>query len=189
MSKSEQDRVDTAKVEVLGPMTPPRPPLQDRHATSKRSAKAPDHLGGLTAKQEAFAMAIVQGHSQADAYRMAYDCTNMQDSSIYRQSWEMMRHPKVVARISEVLSYIQEKHRMQAVGLAGFVTEKLLELATSKDSPKHVQLKALESLGRSVGMFTDRKEVKTISDDSLPELEAKLKAKMDALRLVNSPQK
>ncbi len=87
------------------------------------------------------------------------------------------------------MGWLDEKQRMQAVGMAGFVQEKLLSLAVDPNTPKHVQVKALETLGRSVGMFTDRKEVKTISDDSLPELEAKLKAKMDALKLVSKPQK
>ena len=73
--------------------------------------------------------------------------------------------------------------------MAGFVQEKLLQLAVDESSPKHVQVKALETLGRSVGMFVDRKETKTITDDSLPELERKLKDKMAALRLVNGSEK
>lgn len=187
MGKSEQTRADEAKVEILAPIAPPAAPLSKRHAATKRSAKNP--LTELTNKQEAFCQAIMQGHSQAQAYRMAYDTENMTDASIYGAAWELMRNPKITRRLEQLNGWLEEKQRMQAVGMAGFVQEKLLQLAVDPDSPKHVQVKALETLGRSVGMFTDRKEVKTISDDSLPELEAKLKAKMDALRLVNGSGK
>jgi len=88
-----------------------------------------------------------------------------------------------------MMNHINEKQRMQAVGMAGFVSEKLLQMATSDDTPPNVKVAALTALGRSVGMFTDKKEVKTINDDSLPELEQKLRAKMEALRLVSPPQK
>ena len=95
-----------------------------------------------------------------------------------------MRHPDVAHRIEQMNIWMEEKQRMQAVGLAGFVTEQLLQIAVSSDTPKHVKVKALETLGRSVGMFVDRKETKHITDDSLPELEEKLKAKMEALKLI-----
>jgi len=178
-------------VDILAPLHPPRAPMSDRKATSKRSAKLAKSHGGhdLTAKQEAFAIAIVQGHSQAEAYRMAYDTATMLPATIYRASWELMRHTKITAYISDMMNHINEKQRMQAVGMAGFVSEKLLQMATSDDTPPNVKVAALTALGRSVGMFTDKKEVKTINDDSLPELEQKLRAKMEALRLVSPPQK
>jgi hypothetical protein len=185
MGKPEAQRIKDAKAEVLEPIRPPDTPGLRRHDPAtmpKRSAKKPN---GLTDKQDLFVQYITQGHSQADAYRKAYNTENMTDASIYNASWELMRHPKVSERIIQINNWIDEKQRMHAVGMVGFVQEKLLELATSDKSPDHVRVKSLELLGRSAGMFTDKKEIKTISDDSLPELEAKLRQRMDALRLIS----
>lgn len=186
MGKSEAERIETAKAEVLEPI-PPRyaPGTQPRDPATMPKRSAKNALTSLTEKQEAFCQAIMQGHSQAQAYRMAYNTENMSDASIYAESWKLMRHPHITLRLEQLNGWLEEKQRMQAVGMAGFVQEKLLQLAVDPDSPKHVQVKALETLGRSVGMFVDRKETKHITDDSLPDLERKLKAKMDALRLIN----
>lgn len=55
----------------------------------------------LTAKQEAFAKAIVEGMNQADAYRSAYETKRMSDNAIYREASLLMSNPKVTQRIKE----------------------------------------------------------------------------------------
>ncbi len=190
MGKPEAEKIDEAKAKVLPPIAPryaPGTQPRDPATLPKRSAKNP--LTNLTRKQEAFVQYIMEGHSQAQAYRMAYDTRNMAPHSIYAESWKLYRHPDVALRIEQINGWMEEKQRMQAIGMAGFVQERLLHLAVADDTPKHVKIQALNSLGRSVGMFVDRRETKTISDDSLDELEAKLRAKMDALKLVNEHSK
>lgn len=56
----------------------------------------------LTAKQEAFAQAIADGMSQAEAYRTAYDAENMQDSSIYVEASKLIDNPNVAQRVKEL---------------------------------------------------------------------------------------
>ena len=190
MGKSEAERIETAKAEILEPIKPAYAPgttPRDPATRPKRSAKNP--LTNLTEKQEAFCQYIMQGHSQAQAYRMAYDTRNMTDASIYNASWALIRNAKVAERLNQLNNWIEEKQRMQAVGMAGFVQEKLLQMAVDDDLPAHVSVKALELLGKSAGMFIDRRETKTITDDSLPELERKLRDMMQALRLVNGSGK
>lgn len=63
----------------------------------------------LTAKQEAFCQGIADGLGQADAYRAAYAGNNMSDSSIYPLTTRMMKNAKIIARIAELRSEVQEK--------------------------------------------------------------------------------
>lgn len=63
----------------------------------------------LTAKQEAFCQGIADGLGQADAYRAAYAGNNMTDNSIYPLTSRMMKNAKIIARIAELRSEVQEK--------------------------------------------------------------------------------
>lgn len=63
----------------------------------------------LTAKQEAFCQGIADGMGQADAYRAAYGCENWKDNVIYSKASVLMRNGKVMERIRELRSEVQEK--------------------------------------------------------------------------------
>ena len=63
----------------------------------------------LTAKQEAFAQAIADGMTQADAYRTAYDAEGMTDNTIYVKASELIRNDKVAERVKELKSMLVEK--------------------------------------------------------------------------------
>lgn len=63
----------------------------------------------LTFKQEAFAQAIVDGMTQADAYRTAYNAENMLDNVIWSEASKLMSHPKVAERVKELKDALAEK--------------------------------------------------------------------------------
>lgn len=63
----------------------------------------------LTAKQEAFCQGIADGLGQADAYRAAYDVADWKDNVIYSKASVMMKNGKVLERIRELRSQVQEK--------------------------------------------------------------------------------
>ena len=65
--------------------------------------------GKLTAKQEAFAQAVADGMSQADAYRTAYDASRMKQSSIHVNASKMLADAKVVQRVDELRSKLVTK--------------------------------------------------------------------------------
>ena len=56
----------------------------------------------LTPKQEVFARKIVEGMTQADAYRAAYSCKRMTDKTIWENASRLMADSKVTARIAEL---------------------------------------------------------------------------------------
>jgi hypothetical protein len=63
----------------------------------------------LTAKQEAFAQGIADGLGQADSYRRAYGNEDWKDSTIYPVASRLMKNSKIVARLAELRSEVQEK--------------------------------------------------------------------------------
>lgn len=63
----------------------------------------------LTSKQEAFAQAIASGKTQADAYRHAYDASNMKDSSIHVNASKLLSDAKVAQRVKELKVQVSEK--------------------------------------------------------------------------------
>ena len=63
----------------------------------------------LTAKQESFALAIVNGKTQADAYREAYNTENSQENSIYVEASKLVSNPKVALRIAELRKTLVSK--------------------------------------------------------------------------------
>lgn len=63
----------------------------------------------LTFKQEAFAQAIADGMTQADAYRTAYDAEGMADNTIYSKASVLMSDGKVAERVRELRDALSEK--------------------------------------------------------------------------------
>ena len=55
----------------------------------------------LTPKQEKFAQAIVDGHTQSEAYKLAYDTGDMLPATIHNRAYKLMRHGEIAARIAE----------------------------------------------------------------------------------------
>ena len=54
----------------------------------------------LTPKQEAFAIAVASGKSQADAYRAAFNAGSMKAETIHSKASVLMRNGKVTARVA-----------------------------------------------------------------------------------------
>lgn len=63
----------------------------------------------LTVKQEAFCQGIADGLGQAEAYRAAYGCEDWKDNVIYSKASVLMKNGKVMERIRELRSEVQEK--------------------------------------------------------------------------------
>ena len=64
-------------------------------------------MSELTPKQEAFALAIVEGKTQADAYRSAYN-TKAKPESIHVSASQLMADPKISIRVAELRRELEE---------------------------------------------------------------------------------
>jgi hypothetical protein len=144
--------------------------------TKQRSA--PDVLTGLTEKQEAFAQGIMDGMTYTAAYKAAYVADGMADSTIWARACELAADGKVTARLHELRAQKEAERRMQEVSRSGFVISELQKMATSTDIPPAVKVRALELMGKTVALFTDRVETEDTTDRSADEIEAQIKARL-----------
>ena len=63
----------------------------------------------LTVKQEKFAQAVVNGKTQADAYRESYKADNMSDAAIYNEAYLLAKNHDVSLRIEELRAEIAKE--------------------------------------------------------------------------------
>lgn len=64
--------------------------------------KDSDDTGSLTPRQEAFALSVASGKSQAEAYRCAYPkSTAWKDTAVWQQASRLMALPHVASRVAE----------------------------------------------------------------------------------------
>lgn len=151
--------------------------LQKPPELAKRSA--PNPITGLTEKQELFCRKIVEGFSQADAYRFAYDCRNMKDGTIYRHSSvALATNEKIRKRITDLQVEKERAALHDAAQTRTFVLQRLRHEAENGDTST-ARIRAAELLGKldTVGMFRDRVASESIDrspDEIAEELEKKL---------------
>ena len=135
--------------------------------------------GGLTAKQEAFSQAVAKGETLSDAYRKAYNTENMKEGTLWSEASKLMDNPKVITRVNAIQKAQEERTLHDSARLKRLVLERLHREAL--DSPSDAaRVRALELLGKSIAMFTDRVEQDS-TEKSSSEIEAELMAKLKAL--------
>ena len=129
----------------------------------------------LTAKQENFVELLTQGRCQTSAYRSAYDTQNMSDKTVWEEASRLRRHPKVSTRILELDKEKEERRRLQAFSREERVLNELERIAFG-DGPVASKLKAMELLGKHIGLFTPKKvsEVERSSNEILAEIYQKI---------------
>ena len=111
----------------------------------------------LTPRQEAAARKYVETNSQVDAYRFAYDTSNMALSTIYPNASRLFANSKVQARVAELL---EEKLRDVDVRATDIVRE-AWNIARDPDAPHASRVSALALLARRHPEFSDKHQVQT----------------------------
>ena len=138
----------------------------------------------LTSKQELFSQEYVKGNNASDSYRKAYSVSkNSKQSTIWRSAHEVLKNPKVTARIKALTKRKEETALTTTLSLSRYIVERLVE-ETKGENPSS-RLKALELLGRhrDIDLFNPESKVNvTVNNNrSSTELEADIREK---LRLV-----
>lgn len=132
----------------------------------------------LTAKQMKFVEEVSEGGSQSNAYRKAYDTSQMAPKTIWEEASRLRRHPKVAARIEELEAEKEARRRMQALSREDRVLQELEKIAFG-DGPASGRLKALEMLGKHVGLFKP-KEVPVV-ERSVEDISNQLQRRLEDL--------
>lgn len=103
----------------------------------------------LTAKQEKFVQCIIEGMSQADAYRSAYSANKMSDNAIYREASLLVESPKVAQRLNELRAELAKPSIMTARERLEWLTG-IIKSAEETTSDK---LKASDQMNRMQGEY------------------------------------
>ena len=126
----------------------------------------------LTAKQEKFIQNIVNGMSQREAYKDAYNCKSMSDNAIDREACLLCKNPKVAQRHKELVDAIakpsimtaQERLEYLTEVIKGIQGEKICEVVdgelreyTAPTSMKN-KLSAIDLMNKMQGEYTTKIE-------------------------------
>ncbi len=134
----------------------------------------------LTGKQEAFAKLVAGGAVLSDAYRECYSADTMKDSTVWSEACRLAQNPKVSARIKDIQADMEADRRTIERRREEWVLKRLSEEADQADNASS-RIRALELVGKTVGMFTDRIEQADTAERSASEIEKELKARLDRL--------
>jgi hypothetical protein len=124
----------------------------------------------LSPKMSLFAKLITEGHSPSESYRRAYDCTNSANVTVSANACKLLKDP----RVSEVVKQAEQAQSIisDPLALRSHIMRQLLNLSNTMKTESN-QIRALELLGKSIGMFTDKVETKVERVDT-EQLKAQL---------------
>ena len=108
----------------------------------------------LTAKQELFVQKIIEGMSQADAYRSAYSCKNMSDNAIYVNASKLASDAKVALRLKELRGELAKPSIMSAQERLEWLTERIAD----EDVDINAKLKAIDIMNKMQGEYVQKVE-------------------------------
>lgn len=122
--------------------------------TRVRSGTLPS---GITAKMDAFARHVAEGLSLADAYRGAFNTTNMKARTVSNDASRLARHPGVTAAIEVYRADNEARNRVLALERDERIWARLWYIIEAEEVAPAVKVKALHLAARLCGMFEVRR--------------------------------
>ena len=149
-------------------------------STGKVYGVKTENKGRLTGKQRLFCNLIVtQGISATEAYRRAYNVTTDRMATSAVDANRLMNSPKVKVLLESAMARTEDALINNATMTRRHIMTELLEHSRSMKS-EGSKLKALELMGKAVGMFVDRVE-QTVEQVSAEQLKDELSKHMALL--------
>ena len=137
----------------------------------------------ITPKQHEFARLVAEEHlTSSDAYRRAYKPNILaKNKSVHEMACIVMTNIKVQSMIRSIQHKRAEKNRTRTIRREEYVLKKLTEEVEHGDKASS-RIRALELLGKTVAMFSDKEElnIKKIERSS-DEIKEDLKLKLQKL--------
>ena len=138
----------------------------------------------LTPKQERFAILVAGGMGQSDAYREAYDTSNMKADSIHRKAKELMDNVKIAARIKQLKAPAIEAQQVTLDSLFDGLG-RALALAEQTDQPS-AMVAAMREMGKLADLYPAEKRENRNYD--MTQLADRIQQGRDRLRVINGGQ-
>ena len=137
----------------------------------------------ITPKQHEFARLVAEEHlTSSDAYRRAYKPNILaKNKSVHEMACRVMTNIKVQSMIRSIQHKRAEENRTRAIRREEYVLKKLTEEVEHGDKASS-RIRALELLGKTVAMFSDKEELNTKEIERSPdEIKEDLKLKLQKL--------
>ena len=124
--------------------------------------------GKLTRQQEMFVQAIMAGHGQSEAYKIAYPkANNWTPQAVATEAYRMMKKPQIAARIEELQSNYQKHLEFSAIYdrdqlLYDFLylkerSEESIEDYGVRQANSNAYVNALKNIGEILSLYPDKK--------------------------------
>ena len=149
--------------------------------TGKSRHRSPKNNRGVTGKQQAFIEAIIEGNNISDAYRLAYDASNMSNSSIHVEACRLAKNPNVSLMLDRYYSDMESNNRLMTLTRRDRVISKLEQVALRDGEADGTQVRALELLGKSMGLWIDKVETEDKTERTEQQLEKDIEQKLITL--------
>jgi hypothetical protein len=134
----------------------------------------------ITPKMRQFASLVAQGNSPRDAYRKAYAVrTDTSEATVIASANKLMKDSRITGLMEPVWESIKQNVIDDAIATRRHVLEQLHQHASNTEARASDRLKALELMGKAIGMFVDKSEqkVEQVDPEQLKrELDSHLKA-------------
>lgn len=130
----------------------------------------------LTIKEEIFIQRRIEGYSQTEAYRFAYDCENMKDKTVTEKASKLMAKDNIRARYEELLEEHKQKAlytREKAVNDLIWIKEKAredIEYRGLKQANGGHFLKSVNELCQLEGLYPTKEENKKDNEEDIAKV-------------------
>lgn len=115
----------------------------------------------MTASQLEFVKGVIRGESLRKAYRTAFNNTTASDASISASANKLMKDKRVANMLNEAWGETVEHLVDDVVASKRYVLKGLLALS-KKGKQEGTQLKALELMGKTIGMFQQQEVLEKV---------------------------
>jgi hypothetical protein len=135
---------------------------------------------GLTTKQEAFCQHVAKGSNLSDAYRAAYDASNMKPNIINNEACKLMARREIADRVNALITQNRDRESLDSTRIRQHVIDKLWQESQSTSNPANVRVRALELLGKmtDVSLFTEKVQTETVVARDASEIEQAIREKL-----------
>ena len=153
----DSPEVDSEAERLAAHAEPPRMRVDGKPVGTERQRP-------LTPKQYHFARGLIEGKTQEQAYRDAYPDAHAKPQVIKSNAWRLSQDLRIQSMLQEHWGETVEALAEDTAATKRFVLKQLLHYAKS-GKQEGSRLKALELMGKSVGMFNKTEE--KVEDTSL----------------------
>lgn len=115
--------------------------------------RSPNLPSGITEKMYRFAEGVANGLSQADAYRGAFNTSNMLPKTVRDEASRLLKNPGVSTALEALRAEKTYQQRVSRQKVEDRLWERLWSLIDGVETPPSVKVRALTLAAELAGMF------------------------------------